>query len=131
MITVQLENFTEGELSCKCCLKLVQNNEALISLQAFRYFLNRKYGKNIRLTPTCGARCAKHNVEVKGAKNSLHLTGQAFDLISPDISFEQIYSAAIESNLFSTVIRYNKSKFVHVDTRQRNRYSVQNCSWEK
>jgi uncharacterized protein YcbK (DUF882 family) len=131
MLQAKLENFTEKELSCRCCGKLIINHEALICLQAFRYFLNRKYGKNIRLTPTCGTRCYQHNIDVGGAKGSFHLTGQAFDITSPDITFRQIYEAAVESKFFSTVIRYDKSKFVHVDTRQRAGYKIESWAWDK
>lgn len=131
IFTVYLENFTEGELSCKCCGGFIINDEALISLQAFRYFLNRKFGGNIRLVPTCGTRCLRHNSAVGGERGSYHLTGQAFDLTSPDITYEQVYDAAIESRLFSTVIKYDKSKFVHADTRKRKNYAVESWAWEK
>ncbi|HSA05869.1 MAG TPA: D-Ala-D-Ala carboxypeptidase family metallohydrolase [Candidatus Gastranaerophilales bacterium] len=127
MLEAKLQNFIEKELSCRCCGKLIINHEALIYLQAFRYYLNRKYGKNIRIIPTCGTRCYQHNIDVGGEKGSYHLSGQAFDIISPDITYRQIYDAAIESRLFSTVIRYDKSLFVHVDTRKRARYKIE--SW--
>jgi len=131
MLEAKIENFTEKELSCRCCGKLTINHEALICLQSFRYFLDRKYGKNIRITPTCGTRCYQHNIDVGGAKGSYHLTGQAFDITSPDITFRQIYDAAIDSRLFSTVIRYDKSKFVHADTRSRAGYKVESWAWDK
>lgn len=131
MLQAKLQNFTESELHCRCCTKLIINHEALISLQAFRYFLNRKYGKNIRITPTCGTRCYQHNIDVGGVKGSYHLTGQAFDITSPDISYKQLFEAAVESRLFSTVIRYDKSLFVHVDTRKRKNYAVVSWIWDK
>ena len=131
MLSAKLENFVESEISCRCCGELTADNEALISLQAFRYYLNRKYKKNIRLSPTCGMRCKKHNANLGGAKRSLHLSGQAFDLVSPDISYKELYSSAVESRLFSTIIRYDVSKFVHVDTRARARYAVKNWAWDK
>ncbi|HSA05701.1 MAG TPA: D-Ala-D-Ala carboxypeptidase family metallohydrolase [Candidatus Gastranaerophilales bacterium] len=127
MLEAKLQNFVEKELSCRCCGKLIINHETLICLQAFRYFLNRKYGRNIMITPSCGTRCYQHNIDVGGAKGSFHLTGQAFDITSPDITYRQIYEAALESKLFSTVIRYDKSLFVHVDTRKRKNYAIE--SW--
>lgn len=131
MIQANIQNFSENELSCRCCGKLIINYEALICLQAFRYYLNRKYGKNIRLSPSCGTRCTKHNAEVGGENGSYHLTGQAFDITSPDITYKQIYMNAVQSKLFSTVIRYDKSLFVHVDTRQRAGYKVESWAWDK
>lgn len=127
MLEAKIQNFTEKELSCRCCGKLIHNSEAKVCLQAFRYYLNRKYGKNIRIIPTCGTRCAEHNAEIGGAKGSFHLTGQAFDITSPDITYKQLYYSAVKSRLFSTVIRYDKSKFVHVDTRKRKDYAIE--SW--
>lgn len=131
MIKTKIENFAEGELSCSCCGKLVNNPEALVALQGFRYFLNRKYGKNVRIAPTCGTRCPEHNKTVGGAKRSYHLSGQAFDIASPDIDYKELYVSAVDSRLFSTVIRYDKSKFVHVDTRSRKNYHMEFWAWDK
>ncbi len=66
----------------------------------------------------------EHNADIGGAKGSYHLTGQAFDITSPDISYKQLYEAAVESKLFSTIIRYDKTYFVHVDTRKRKGYQL-------
>ncbi len=131
MIQTKIENFTEKELSCRCCGKLIINNEAVISLQAFRHYLNRKYKKNIRLTVNCGTRCPKHNKEVGGVANSEHLLGVAFDLMLPDLDYKTLYQEAIVCKLFSTVIRYDKSHFVHVDTRERTNYGVSSWAWDK
>jgi len=117
VISVDITNFTKKELQCRCCEKFVKNDNALIALQAFRDYLNRLFKKEVRLYITCGTRCLKHNKEVGGAAGSYHLTGEAFDVFSTDISASQIYNAAIFSNLFSTIIQYTKSKFVHLDTR--------------
>jgi hypothetical protein len=131
MIKAEIENFTEKELSCRCCGKLVINNEALICLQAFRYYLNRKYGRNIRITINCGTRCEKHNKEVGGEKKSYHLTGRAFDITSPDLDYKILYIEALLSKLFSTAIRYDKSLFVHVDTRKRKNFAMKGWSVNK
>ena len=131
MLKAKLQNFIKSELCCKHCGQLIFNDETLISLQGFRYSLNRKYGRNIRLIITSGYRCPIHNKNVGGAANSQHTMGTAFDLISPDINYKQIYDEAVKSGLFSTVIRYDKSLFVHVDTRQRTNYAVENWAWDK
>lgn len=131
MIKATIENFTETELSCRCCGKLVLNNEAVISLQSFKYYLKRKYKKNIRITVNCGTRCPKHNKEVGGVANSEHLLGIAFDITSPDLDYKTLYQEAVASKLFSTVIRYDKSKFVHADTRERANFEIKAWNWDK
>ena len=131
MLQANIQNFTKKELDCNCCKNLVHNDEALIALQSFRYYLNRRFKRTIRLILTCGTRCPQHNKEIGGAKKSYHLTGQAFDLISPDIDYIQLYSEAVNCKQFSTVIRYDKSKFVHVDTRQRPDYELNEWTWDK
>ena len=131
MLEVKIQNFTKKELSCRCCGKLIINHEALISLQAFRYYLNRRFKKNVRITPTCGTRCVEHNREVGGVKGSKHLTGQAFDITSPDIDYKQLYTEAVSCKQFSTVIKYAKSRFIHVDTRKRASYEVKSWAWDK
>lgn len=131
MIQTKINNFTVNELKCHCCGLFTPDSEALICLQGFRYFLNHKYKKNIRLNPTCGTRCYRNNKRVKGVKNSLHLTGQAFDLTSYDIDYKELYKSAVESKLFSTVIRYDKSKFIHVDVKPRKDFDTLYFSWYK
>lgn len=131
MIKVGIENFTKNELECKCCAKFVLDSEMLIALQGFRYYLNRRYKRNIRLIPTCSTRCEKHNKDVGGSKSSYHLTGQAVDLYSPDINHKQLYTEAVNCKLFSTVIRYDKSLFIHLDTRKRPNYAIKHWAWMK
>jgi uncharacterized protein YcbK (DUF882 family) len=131
MIKANIENFTEKELSCRCCGKLIVNDKAVISLQAFKYYLQRKYKKNIRITINCSTRCPKHNKEVGGVANSEHLEGIAFDIVSPDLDYKILYAEAVASKMFSTVIRYDKSKFVHADTRERANFEINAWAWEK
>lgn len=127
----EIKNFTEKELSCRCCGKLIINDEALVSLQAFRNYLNRKFKKNIRVTVNCGTRCIKHNKDVGGEDKSKHLEGIAFDIVSPDIDYKTLYQEAVNCRLFSTIIRYDISKFVHVDTRARKGFAIEAWSWNK
>ena len=131
MLEVKIKNFTEKELQCRCCGKIIINHESLIALQAFRYYLNKKFGRNIRISPSCGTRCTKHNANVGGAKRSKHLTGQAFDITSPDINYLKLYAEAINCKLFSTIIRYDKTRFIHVDTRKRADYKTKDWAWYK
>lgn len=143
MIKANIENFTEKEIACKCCGKLNISDKAIISLQAFRYMLNNKYKKNIRLNVTSGCRCRKHNKAEGGVdeiRNGVLVTSRhecttkksdAFDLTSPDLDYKTLYQEAINSKLFSTVIRYDRQHFVHTDTQPRANYEIKAWAWDK
>jgi len=137
MLQAKIENFTETEIGCKCCGKVNVSDKGIISLQAFRYYLNNKFKKNIRLNIESSCRCIKHNnsKEVGGEKNSRHecdtKKSDAFDLTSPDIDYKIIYQSAVDSKLFSTIIRYDKKHFVHADTRPRDNYEIEAWTWNK
>ena len=135
-ITAKLQNFVRSELQCKCGCGLVNiTDEALISLQAFRYYLNRRYKRDIPIIITSACRCQNHNSRVGSTDTSEHqgTTKQstAFDIVSPALNFEDLYFSAVDSKLFSTVIKYNKMKFVHVDTRQRPDFGIENWEWDR
>ena len=75
------KNLMSNEVMCSgrnCC------NESIISKKMVETFqkIRDAYGKPIEIVTQDGSgyRCPIHNAEVGGAKNSLHLTGSAFDL---------------------------------------------------
>lgn len=125
MLTANIENFIKEELECRCCGMLHIADEALICLQAFRYMLKRIYQKEIRININSACRCKKHNKDVGGVKTSRHecesKKSDAFDITSPDLGYKELFIHAVTLDLFSTVICYNKSEFVHVDTRPREK----------
>ena len=116
---VRIENFTVDELKCRCCGRIEYDNEFIVRLQAFRYMLNSRFRKDVPLLVSSGYRCDRHNREVGGVPNSRHLISDAADIRSSVIISDELYREAIRSNLFSTVIHYTLSRFVHVDTRPR------------
>jgi len=119
MIPVNIPNFSNSEIECKCgCGYRFIKDKLLIHLQALRDMLSFSSGYPVRLMITSGCRCKKHNKSVGGVENSRHVTGEAVDVYSPDVDLEQLFSYAIVSNLFSTMILYEKSKFVHLDIRE-------------
>lgn len=124
-----LKNFTIKELACKCCGLCRMNDEALIAIQALRNILCRKYKKDVRIIVNSAFRCAKHNSDPKvgGATNSPHIYGMAFDITSPDIPLESLFADIIYSKLFSTIIKYSKSRFIHCDIMERPNYEIK--SW--
>ena len=122
-------NFTKKELECPCCGAYQIKDKALWNLQAFRNRLCNMFHRDIRLIVNSGYRCEKHNKEVGGVPNSQHLVGNAIDIYSPDIHVGILYNEAINSGLFTTIILYEKSHFIHVDVRKRDR--IKYWRWEK
>ena len=68
------KNFSEAEFRCGCCGRVVIDNEFVTMLQ------NARDRAGIPFRITSGYRCQKHNAEVGGMPNSLHLTGRAADI---------------------------------------------------
>ena len=135
MLQAKIENFSETEIACKCCSKINVSDKGLICLQAFRYYLNNKFKKNIRLNIESACRCINHNKEEGGEKLSRHecetKKSDAFDLTSPDIDYKTLYQEAVACKLFSTIIRYDKKHFVYADTRPRENYGIEAWGWNK
>lgn len=68
------EHFSREEVECPCCKVVNLDPELLPKLEALRLVLKRP------LVPSSICRCHKHNKEVKGKPNSMHLAGKAADL---------------------------------------------------
>ena len=85
-VNVQLsKNLLSNEVMCQgngCC------DESIISKRMVETFqkIRDDYGGAIEIATAGGSgyRCSTHNAGVGGAKNSLHLTGSAFDLHCAD-----------------------------------------------
>lgn len=104
-------DFSARELACKHCGECLFDDHSLRCLQAYR---NRQDSPVII---TSGYRCAVHNRNVGGARHSLHLVGQAFDLTMP--MDRQTRSQAIlmaGASGFRGLGLYDN--FIHVDTRR-------------
>lgn len=125
-IRVDIKNFTENELSCRCgCHRLNYDDNFLVLLQAFRLI----YGK--ALIPTSGCRCAKHNLNVGGVTTSLHQCetkkASACDVTGDNV--KDIFEKAKVFGGFNEVIYYPKKNFVHLglDKNQKcNYFAVSN-----
>lgn len=84
MSRVQLsENFFLDEFQCPCCKIGRPLLELVHLLQSIRY----EWGE---VTVTSGARCTKHNREVGGSANSLHIPGPDGEFRAVDINIKSI-----------------------------------------
>ena len=89
------QHFSSDEFACHCgCGKINIDNELLIMAERFRAHLCKKYKKEIRINVHCVMRCQKHNDDVCGSPNSMHLLGYAMDCHSDDISILQLHDSA-------------------------------------
>lgn len=107
------EHFTETELACRCCGRLLVNSDLVNRLEALRQLIGRPVLVN------SGFRCPEHNRAVGGAKNSYHLRSMAADIRSPGLSVSQLVSLA-EQVGFTGIGTYQTLGFVHVDVRSVN-----------
>jgi uncharacterized protein YcbK (DUF882 family) len=73
--------------------------------------LRAMWGRPIIITS--GYRCPEHNVWVKGSPRSLHMAGQAADVLVPFEEQEAVIRMAERAN-FSSILPYGKRNFIHL-----------------
>lgn len=105
-----VKNFSVYEFACKHCKRVRLKPDLLVKLEELRKAIG-----NRAIIVNSGYRCATHNRNVGGAKNSQHLYGSAADIVARGISVNTLYNHA--NKVFSNggVGRYKT--FVHVDVR--------------
>jgi len=101
-------NFPPAEIACRGTGEILVDPDALDALQALRSHL----GKPVMVNSAY--RSARHNQKVKGAKNSQHLYGRAFD-ISMSNHDPHVFEAASRAAGFQGFGRYPRQNFMHVD----------------
>ena len=106
------EHFHEDEFRCRCCGELHPDGipqELVDHLEAVR----KHFGKPVKINS--GYRCPRHNKNVGGAKNSLHMQGKAADHYIDGVSPAKV--AAFHSKRIQDggVGKYNS--FTHIDVR--------------
>jgi len=128
MMEVKVKNFSKKEFECRCCGKYNIDERLIINLQALRNIIEYvNKGEEIPLIVNSGCRCTKHNKAVGGVANSKHLCDNGNICMAADITakggtkvIRNIFYQAIKSNLFTTIIYYRESKFIHLDIRKRD-----------
>lgn len=109
-------NFSPQEIASKGEGELLIDEASMDKLQALRTALGKP------LIITSAYRSAAHNARVKGAKNSQHRLGKAFDVIMTNqdpAAFERAARAAG----FTGFGHYPKSGFMHIDTGPARRWN--------
>ena len=112
------QNFTRSEFACKCgCGFDTVDHELIQLLEKVRAHFNQP----VRINSGC--RCATHNTNIGGSKNSQHLYGRAADITVDHNRAADVY-AYLETLNPAGLGLY--SNWVHVDTR-----SNANARWDK
>ncbi|KFC62791.1 putative exported protein [Devosia sp. LC5] len=109
-------NFSPQEIASKGEGELLIDEASMDKLQALRTALGKP------LIITSAYRSAAHNARVKGAKNSQHRLGKAFDVMMTNqdpAAFERAARAAG----FTGFGHYPKSGFMHIDTGPARRWN--------
>lgn len=104
----------ETEWMCKCgCEQCFVNRPLLAMAEKFREFVDKP------VIVHCVNRCEKHNDNVGGARNSLHLKGIAMDCHVRDMSVRELHKIAqmlhTEDGLFWGGLGYYPSWGIHFD----------------
>lgn len=75
-----IQHFTRGEFRCQCGGKYCNGFPAEMAEETVRLADEIRRRAGVPLNVNSGVRCTRHNSDVGGVWNSLHLTGQAIDL---------------------------------------------------
>ncbi|MBU2118765.1 MAG: hypothetical protein KJ954_14350 [Alphaproteobacteria bacterium] len=99
--------FTDAELKCPCCWKLVMDQDFLEKLNQARELAGFAFSVD------SGYRCEKHNAEV-GSTSTNHTRGKAADIICPDGYQKYVM---VRSMIITGLLGIGIGKdFLHVDT---------------
>lgn len=101
------EHFRLREFECPCCRCVQVAPRLVYQLEELRGL----WGRPVIITS--GYRCADHNLWVKGVPNSLHMRGQAADIVVPEAEQETVAAMARKAG-FDSVILYGKRNFIHL-----------------
>lgn len=107
-------NFQIREFRCPCCGQVEVSPRLLVALEDLRVRIG-----HLPIIVTSGYRCLAHNQEVGGSSRSLHLKGQAADIVvhgfSPDTLYE--FARLVPAFRDGGIGRYPKRGHLHVDVR--------------
>lgn len=101
-------NFRLREFQCPCCHAVTLHPKLLAAMQKLRGDLAAP------LIVTSGYRCARHNSDVGGARNSLHRRGLAADVAVAPTCQSRFCEMAKKAG-FARAIAYPRRSFVHLE----------------
>lgn len=101
------EHFRLREFECRCCHRVLLSPRLLFCLEALR----AAWGCPILITS--GYRCEEHNRRSGGVPRSLHMVGQAADIL---VSFPEQPTVERLANGagFDRIVPYGRRNFMHL-----------------
>ena len=104
------EHFRRDEMECACGCGMVPTPEFMQWIEGLR----KAFGSPMLITS--GARCAKHNEDVGGAPDSMHVKGLAADVrVAGAAAFKLIGLAHLWGVKGLGVKQHGPTRFVHLD----------------
>ena len=103
-----MPHFNLMEFQCPCCGTVKVHRKLAEALQRLRIACKRP------VELTSGYRCARHNAEIGGARNSRHLKGLAADIAVPS-QLQDVMERLALSCGFTKVIAYPERSFLHLE----------------
>lgn len=105
-------DFSAAEFACPCCGLRRVSADLVAGLQQLRTLARAP----VRVTS--GRRCRVHNAAVGGARSSLHVPGEAADVVVAGLTVREMYDLAVRVPLFGGIGVYPENGFIHVDVRR-------------
>lgn len=108
-------HFKRFEVACECCGRIGAYNSNLVKTLFHLEKMRTEARQPVIIKPGhCLYRCRKHNAEVGGVSDSLHLKALAVDFHIEDFSVEAMAILAERAG-FTGIGRYYTKGFVHAD----------------
>lgn len=111
-------NFARWEFRCRCCGRLMLDGRLVDALQDLRDLSDRP------IQVRSAYRCARHNEEVGGTRDSKHREGAAADVVIVGLSPAAMVQQALMIEAFRDggIGYYPGQGFVHVDIGDKRRW---------
>lgn len=107
-----MKYFQLSEFACPCCGHNEMDAAFLEKLDKLREIFDSPLHVN------SGFRCPKHNKEIGGVPDSMHLLGRAADISTADMTAEKVWHFVLSAHSSFNGMGIGKN-FIHVDNRDK------------
>ena len=114
-------HFADWELACRgrnCCGRVNRCREELVNaLEDLRSAISAARGVETPVIVTSAYRCADHNRNIGGAKDSMHVQGLAADIRVPGLTAATLEAIARTVPTIHGIGRDDHANYLHIDVR--------------